>query len=110
MDCKKCCTWLPYLNEKLVVVGWKPEVWKRPACISHQAAMKLVKALPMIGYRVLTDKQTVSETPIPALASPGTAELGLHSIHSYGYASHCSPAFICTCPAPCLGILVRNAG
>ncbi len=59
---------------------------------------------------MLTNKQAVLETPIPALAGPGTAELELHSIHSYGYASHCSPSFTGTCPAPCLGILVRNAG
>jgi hypothetical protein len=59
---------------------------------------------------VLIKKQSVSATPIPALAGPGPAALGLYSIHSYGYASHSSPAFIGTCPAPSLGILVRNAG
>gem|GEM_PF-6292908 len=64
----------------------------------------------MLRNLVLTEKQSVSATPIPALAGPGPAEFGLHSIHSYGYASHCSPAFIGTWPAPSLGILVRNAG
>ena len=59
---------------------------------------------------VLIEKQSVSATPIPALAGPGPDALGLHSTHSYGYASHSSPAFIGTCPAQSLGILVRNAG
>jgi hypothetical protein len=58
----------------------------------------------------LSKKQCVLETPIPALAGPGPEALGLHSIHSNGYASHSSPAFIGTCPAQSLGILVRNAG
>jgi len=49
-------------------------------------------------------------TPIPALAGPGYSELGLHSIHGTGYETYSSPAFIGTCPAPLLGILVRNAG
>ena len=75
--------------------------------------MQLVKALPISEYSVLTDKQTVVVAPIPALAGPGAAELELHSIHSYGYASHCSlgssaPMLVHT--GPCLGILVRNAG
>ncbi len=43
---------------------------------------------------VLTEKQSVFETRIPALADTGPAELGLHSIHSYGYASHSSLAGI----------------
>ncbi len=64
----------------------------------------------MLGYMLLIEKQPVSVTPIPARAGSGPAELGLHSIHSYGYASHSSPAFIGTCPAPSLRILVRNAG
>jgi len=81
----------------------------------------------MLGYLVLTEKQSVLATPIPALAGPGPAELGLHSIHSTDYASHWfdaslrltpsglprkiapgdffSPAFIGSCPAPSLGIL-----
>ncbi len=58
----------------------------------------------------LSKKQCVLETPIPALAGPGRDVLGLHSIHSTGYASHSSPAFIGACPAQSLGILVRNAG
>jgi hypothetical protein len=45
--------------------------------------MNLVNALPILGYEVLDDKQTVLETPIPVLAGSGTAELWLHSIHSY---------------------------
>jgi hypothetical protein len=64
----------------------------------------------MLVYLDLTEEQSVSATLIPALAGPGSAELGLHSIHSTGYASHSSLAFIDTCPAPSLGILVRNAG
>ena len=44
------------------------------------------------------------------MAGPCTAALGLHSIHSYGYESHSSPASIGTCVAPCLRILVRYAG
>ena len=62
---------------------------------------------------MLTNKQCVLEAAIPALAGPGTAELELHSIHSYGYASHCSlgsSAPMLVHAGPCLGILVRNAG
>jgi hypothetical protein len=75
--------------------------------------MELVKALPISEYRVLTDEQTVLVAPIPALAGPGTAELELHSIPSYGYASHCSlcsSAPMLDHTGPCLGILARNAG
>ncbi len=43
---------------------------------------------------MLPNKRSVCELPIPALAGPGTPELGLHSIHSYGYASHSSPALV----------------
>jgi len=46
----------------------------------------------MPGYLDLTEKQSVSATLIPAQAGPGPAELGLHSIHSTGYASHSSRA------------------
>jgi len=35
---------------------------------------------------------------------------GLHSIHSYGYESQSSPAFIGACPASSFGTQVRNAG
>jgi hypothetical protein len=55
-------------------------------------------------------KQSVLATPIPALAGPGSAELGLHSIYGTGYKTYSSPAFIDACPAPSLGILVINAG
>ncbi len=64
----------------------------------------------MLGYLVLTEKQSVSATPIRVLADPGPAEIGLHSIHSTGYESHLSPAFIGTWSEPSLGILVRYAG
>ena len=36
----------------------------------------------MLRNLVLTEKQSVSATPIPALAGPGPAEFGLHSIQS----------------------------
>jgi hypothetical protein len=49
----------------------------------------------MPGYLVLTEKQSISETPIPVLAGPGPAELGLpgetcgldedYSGHSYDF-------------------------
>ena len=58
------------------------------------------KILPMLKFLLFTIKQSVSGRPIPILAGPGIAELGLHSIHSYGYAPPSSPAFIDTCPAP----------
>jgi len=55
-------------------------------------------------------KQSSFAWPIPILTGPCTTELGLPSIHSYGYESQSSPAFIGACPASSLGILVRNAG
>ncbi len=70
----------------------------------------LDQALQMLRFIVLIEIQGVSAAPIPALAGSGTAALGLHSIHSYGYASRSSPAFTGTSPAPSLGILVRNPG
>jgi len=64
----------------------------------------------MIDYSLSTEKQSVSVSPVPGLAGPGPAELGLLSSHSTGYASHCSPALIEARPAPSLGTLVKNAG
>ena len=48
--------------------------------------------------------------PIPVLAGPGTPELELPSIHSYGYGSRSSPALSRPCPSPAPGILVQYAG
>jgi len=53
--------------------------------------------------------------PIPALACPDTAELGLPSIHSLSYGFQSSPAFSRICPASVCritasGILVQYAG
>jgi len=50
------------------------------ARISHQAAMDDFQALQTLKYMSSPEKQCVLETPIPALASPGPAALGLHSI------------------------------
>jgi len=48
--------------------------------------------------------------PIPALACPGTAGLGLPSSHSYGYGFQSSPAPSRACPAPSSGMLVKYPG
>jgi rhodanese-related sulfurtransferase len=64
-----------------------------PARISYQAALTSCKGLTMPGDSVSTEKQSVSATPITALACPSPAELELHSIHSTGYASHSSRVF-----------------
>ena len=42
----------------------------------------------MVDYLLLTEEQSVSAAPIPMLTGSGPAELGLHSIRGYGYASH----------------------
>ena len=68
------------------------------------------KVLPMLRILLITIKQSVLARPIPVLTGPCTAELGLPSIHSYGYASQSSPAFIGACSAPPVGNPVRNAG
>ena len=73
----------------------------------------IVKALPMLRNMLLLIQQSVLKTPIPILAGSGTAELGLHSIHSYGYVSHCSlgsSAPMLVYDGPSIGILVRNPG
>jgi hypothetical protein len=49
-------------------------------------------------------------SPIPALTCPDTSELGLPSIHSYGYGFRSSPAFSRIYPASASVILVQYAG
>jgi hypothetical protein len=51
-------------------------------------------------------------SPIPALTCPDTPELGLPSIHSYGYGYgfQSRPAFSRICPASASGKLVQYAG
>jgi len=48
--------------------------------------------------------------PILALTCPDTPELGLPSIHSFGYGFQSSPASSRICPASASGILVQYAG
>jgi len=50
--------------------------------------MDAFEALQTLKSMDSSQKQYVMETPIPALAGPGPAELGLHSIYSYSHASH----------------------
>ena len=47
--------------------------------------------------------------PIPELTCTETPELGLPSIHSYGYEFQSSPASRRICPASASGILVKYA-
>jgi hypothetical protein len=49
-------------------------------------------------------------SPISILTCPDTAELGLPTIHSFGYGLWSSPAFSRICPASAFGILVQYAG
>ncbi len=74
----------------------------------------MVKVPSIQGYSVLLDKQSVFALPIRALAGPGAPELGLHSIHSYGYASHSSPALVLAqqgaCPRAAGGLSPRSRG
>ena len=57
----------------------------------------------------------IGPIPLPALTCPDTPELGLPSIHSFGYGFRSSPTFSRICPASVSrmtvsGILVQYAG
>ena len=64
------------------------------------------------SYRSMASPHSapVGLSPIPALTCPDTPELGLPSIHSYGYGFRSSPAFSRICPASASVILVQYAG
>ena len=52
----------------------------------------------MVSQKSLKIQFLTGPSPIPALTCPDTPELGLPSIHSYGYESQSSPVFSSICP------------
>ena len=63
----------------------------------------------IVSQKMFNEQFINGPSPIPELTCPDTPELGLPSIHSYGYEFQSSPASRRICPASASGILVKYA-